>query len=140
VAIAFIVALLVAVGLAALGTRAAVRKASGRSRPFARPWPPLRQCPVCGTALLPGQRVQTAKFPSRAGVATVHLAGCPHCLGSGTAARVCPICARTLAESDYLLGRMWQQADTLAVRRPGEPAAMHIRVNACNHCVTGQLR
>ncbi|MDR0668759.1 MAG: hypothetical protein LBF95_01640 [Treponema sp.] len=84
-------------------------------------------CPVCTARLPPGRLVKSAVYPSRNGKDRImHIMGCPYCL-EGEAEkrrrRVCPVCHKPIADTEYLFARIFE--------RPGKS---HVHVLGCVNC------
>jgi hypothetical protein len=70
----------------------------------------MKECPLCGKGLKPGERVFTEAFPGKENEKIVYLHGCPYCSGKkAKEKRKCPVCKQNLPRDGYLIGRMWVQ-------------------------------
>jgi uncharacterized protein YbaR (Trm112 family) len=90
---------------------------------------PGRPCPLCQTPLERGQRVHSVVYPGKTDK-LVEIYGCPNCrpkTGPTKAARVCPVCRQTLADTDYVVGRMFQRSNK----------RKHLHVLGCTRCRKG---
>jgi hypothetical protein len=84
-------------------------------------------CPVCTARLPPGQLVKSAVYPSQNGKDRImHIMGCPYCLEGDVEKRrrrVCPVCHKPIADTEYLFARIFE--------RPGKS---HVHVLGCIRC------
>jgi hypothetical protein len=91
-----------------------------------RPGDP-QTCPVCTARLPPGRLVKSAVYPSLNGRDRImHIMGCPYCMEGGVEnrrRRVCPVCHRPVAGSEYLFARVFE--------RPGKS---HVHILGCLKC------
>ena len=75
-----------------------------------------RNCPLCGSALAPGERVKSYRFRAPpGGEDRIHLLECPHCRKSGGPSRHCPVCRESLPAGGYLVADMWREEDRTRV-------------------------
>jgi RNase P subunit RPR2 len=86
-----------------------------------------RNCPLCGTALGPGENVASRVYPrgaSQDGLCTIH--GCPHCqpVPEEGVTRVCPVCKKEVPPGGHLLARIFY--------RPGKK--QHVHIVGCSEC------
>jgi hypothetical protein len=87
-----------------------------------------RECPLCSSALGPGERVKSSIFPGKAD-RIMHIFGCAHCWPASAAdaqarrPRICPVCRKTLAPEAWVVARYFERPD----RR-------HVHVLGCSAC------
>lgn len=86
-------------------------------------------CPLCGTGLLPGERIHSFRYPG-ADYDTMHIFGCPWCWKDHPARREgnpkprkCPSCSSRLGDRDHLFAKVF--------RKPGRD---HVSVVGCTLC------
>lgn len=90
---------------------------------------PGTPCPLCGTRLTRGQRVQSVVYPGKT-ERLMEIFGCPNChprSGPAKTFRICPVCRQKLEETDYVVARMFERA--------GE--RKHVHVLGCTRCRKG---
>jgi len=90
---------------------------------------PSRQpCPLCGSALGPGETVHSVVFASSTEDKIMEISGCPHCRPPATLRRVCPVCKKDLRSQDVVTARVFH--------RRGEAGAKktHVHVLGCPRC------
>ncbi|MDR2136003.1 MAG: hypothetical protein LBO76_05240 [Treponema sp.] len=84
-------------------------------------------CPVCMARLPPGKLVKSAVYPPGSGGDRImHIMGCPYCLEGDAEKRrprVCPVCRKAIADTEYLFARVFE--------RPGKS---HVHVLGCAKC------
>jgi hypothetical protein len=84
-------------------------------------------CPVCLAKLPPGMLVKSAAFPTLNGKdRLMHIMGCPFCLEGPTEhrrPRVCPVCHKPIAETEFLFARIFDR-----------PEKTHVHVLGCMNC------
>lgn len=82
-----------------------------------------RSCPLCSSALGPGERVKSSLFPGKAD-RIMHIFGCVHCWpATASAPRICPVCGRELDAEGWVIARYFE--------RPGR---RHVHVLGCTDC------
>jgi hypothetical protein len=82
-----------------------------------------RACPLCFSALGPGERVKSSLFPGKAD-RIMHIFGCVHCWpASPSTRRTCPVCGGTLGAEAWVIARYFE--------RPGRK---HVHVLGCTEC------
>ncbi|MGA2546730.1 MAG: hypothetical protein ABSF43_09295 [Rectinemataceae bacterium] len=80
-------------------------------------------CPLCSSALGPGERVKSRLLPAKAD-RIMHIFGCVHCWpATPSIPRICPACGRALDIEGYVIARYFERPD----RR-------HIHVLGCTGC------
>lgn len=86
-------------------------------------------CPVCGTALLPGENLVSKVFTTNGQVndQICYIYGCPHCFPRCEPGikRTCPVCKKNVEQNQYLLARRFNKT------KSGTP---HVIVNGCGNC------
>ena len=65
-------------------------------------------CIICGSRLKRGERLKSEKYTVD-DKTTVHIFGCPFCLDSDSSKRKCPVCKKSLASKEFLIGDMWKK-------------------------------
>jgi hypothetical protein len=94
-----------------------------------------RSCPLCSSALEPGERVHSKLYPGK-GDRIMHILGCPRCWpasetadAAAAARRICPVCGREIGREGYAVARYFERPGT-----PGGGARPHIHVLGCTEC------
>lgn len=87
------------------------------------------KCPLCGTALSPGQNLRSKVFRSAASASDqlCYIYGCPFCCPECKPgiSRTCPVCHKPVAQNSYLISRMFSKT------KSGKP---HVIINGCGNC------
>jgi len=100
----------------------------------AAPGEKRQPCPLCGSALGPGERVHSIVFATKTGGAVgapdkiMEIAGCPHCRPPATLRRVCPVCKKELRPADVVTARVFERKDAVG------PKKTHVHVLGCPRC------
>jgi hypothetical protein len=82
-----------------------------------------RACPLCCSALAPGERISSTLFPGK-GDRIMRIQGCPHCWpATPSAPRICPVCGQALDAQGWVTARYFE--------RPGR---RHVHVLGCTNC------
>lgn len=93
------------------------------------PVPLLRQpCPLCGSALEPGEKVHSVVFTSSTADKIMEISGCPHCRPPATLRRFCPVCKKELRPSDVVTARVFERKNGDGARKT------HVHVLGCPRC------
>lgn len=93
------------------------------------PAAPARQpCPLCGSALGPGERVHSVVFASSTPDKIMEIAGCPHCRPPATLRRVCPVCKKDLRPQDVVTARVFERKGAAGAKKT------HVHVLGCPRC------
>ncbi|MBN2051445.1 MAG: LPXTG cell wall anchor domain-containing protein [Spirochaetales bacterium] len=87
----------------------------------------LRNCPLCGEVLKPGENVKSVLYPAAGNAPDrmMEIHGCPHCYPAG-APRRCPVCKKELQARDLVIARCFQK-----------PGKTHVHVLGCTQCYSG---
>jgi RNase P subunit RPR2 len=81
-------------------------------------------CPLCGSLLLPGERVHSVVYPGK-GDRLVEIYGCPYCYPPNRAhRRYCPSCKRELEGDELVFARLFESS-----------GKVHVHVNGCRICM-----
>lgn len=128
----FMTVVLGAVGLAIVTVLVFLALGSPRRSARATPPPPeavkRQPCPLCGSALAPGEKVHSVVFTSTTRDKIMEISGCPHCRPPAVLRRVCPVCKKDLRPADVVTARVFE-------RKNGEgPAKTHVHVLGCPRC------
>ena len=87
----------------------------------------LVTCPVCNSALLPGENIVSRVFrPMNVPDQLCTIYGCPHCYPKAEAGlkRECPVCKKAVAQDGHLVARLFNYKDK----------KKHVRVMGCTSC------
>lgn len=112
--------------LALAGPRRTPRAAAGAEED--EPLSPSRPCPLCGSALSPGERVHSVVFASSAPDKVMEISGCPHCRPPSGVRRVCPVCKGVLGPSDVVTARVFERKKETGAKKT------HVHVLGCPRC------
>jgi hypothetical protein len=87
-----------------------------------------RVCPLCNSRLAEGEEVRSIVYSGSRYGRTVHIRGCPYCLGdTALRLRFCPVCKERLREDEYLIARLYEEAHI----NHGKP---HLHIVGCCRC------
>jgi hypothetical protein len=127
-----VTAVLVAVALAVVTVLVVltILRPRGSSAPDpVRPVLPSRQpCPLCGSALGPGERVHSVVFASSTPDKIMEISGCPHCRPPADVKRLCPVCKKELRPQDVVTARVFERKNATGAQKT------HVHVLGCPRC------
>jgi len=89
----------------------------------------LVNCPVCNSALLPGENLVSKVYrPMNVPDQLCHISGCPHCypVAEPGVSRTCPVCGKPVAPDGQLVARLFNYKD----------GKKHVLVMGCSNCCT----
>lgn len=87
----------------------------------------LVTCPVCNSALMPGENIVSRVFrPMNVPDQLCTIYGCPHCYPKAESGlkRECPVCKKAVAQDGHLVARLFNYKDK----------KKHVRVMGCTSC------
>jgi type II secretory ATPase GspE/PulE/Tfp pilus assembly ATPase PilB-like protein len=89
--------------------------------------PSVRLCPLCGSRLVPGQRVHSTVFATKTSDKLMEISGCNMCRPESPKAlvRYCPVCKKPLRATEVVTARVFE-------RQEGKKT--HIHVLGCPRC------
>ncbi len=122
-------------GLDRLASASRARGAAGASPRPGKGAANIRECPLCSSALGPGERVKSSLFPGKAD-RIMYIYGCAHCWPATPASRatsasrrICPVCGQALDAKGWVIARYFERPG-----RSGKPERRHVHVLGCTGC------